>query len=194
MRTRTLVVLGMVIGLGVASAGAAQQPTLAEIARQEAARRKAIEGGAAKVYTNKDLPKDAQIKAATPGGKEGAGDETASKDGEASKTGDAAVKATGTEKAAGTSAPAPSDDPRVNELQSRLQDVIDTSKVLLTQMDQDALSIVNLFEDSERKVAIAKRDNRMVDYRKIQSQIQALTEQLNEARAEAAKRKNDKEQ
>lgn len=201
MRVGTLVVLGMLLGAGVAWVEGAQQPTLAEVARQEAARRKALEGShGSKVYTNKDLPKDAQVKADAPAAKGEAGEDTASKDGDAKKgTGAEGAHAgedkaqAGADKAAGApAADAASDDPRVNELRGRLQDAIDQSKVLLTEMDHDALTIVNLYNDDERKGAIAKRDARMAEFRKVQAQIQALTEQLNEARAEAEQRKKEK--
>lgn len=56
--------IGLVLGVGSAAVAAAQTPTLGEVAKKEADRRKA-QPPASKVYTNKDLPPSAQ-KPATP--------------------------------------------------------------------------------------------------------------------------------
>jgi hypothetical protein len=63
------VVLSMMLGSMTGRAIAGQTPTLGDVAKKEAERRKAQPPAAAKVYTNKDLPESAQkpaTKAAPP--------------------------------------------------------------------------------------------------------------------------------
>jgi len=58
MRARTLIAFLVVVGASVGSVAAQQQPTLAEVARQEAERRQAVKSSS-KVYTNDDVKKAA---------------------------------------------------------------------------------------------------------------------------------------
>lgn len=178
MMKRTGLVAGLVCAvLGSIVPALAQQPSLAEIARQEAARRKAVESSK-KVYTDKDLNKGRPL---TTGASTSNSQTTEAKDAEAAAADPAVAKA-----------PAPQDggaaaNPRLVELRMALATATEGASAANLAVDKSNVTIVNLFDEAQRNAEIAKRDAKIGEFRKLQATVDALTKEIAELEEAARK-------
>lgn len=172
MRIRTVLAVGLAWSLG-GSLALAQQPSLAEVARQEAARRKTVDASK-KVYTNKDVDKGRPITT-----------------GAAAKAAPTAAGATAPDAAqpAGTAAPmaapgAPaSADPQLARLRSGLALLNSAAADATAAIEKANAALLALADDNQRNAAETAREARLVELRRLQAEIEALTKQIDEASA-----------
>ena len=190
MRMRTVLALALASGLaGTAAVGLAQQPSLAEVARQEAARRKAVEASK-KVYTNQDVARGRPL---TTGAVAKPANAPAA---EASVASDDAQPADGTATPATDDAKAPAkvDEARVAELKNALAAITTAARIAQTAVDKANINIVNLFDEAQRTTAAAGRDASLAEYRKLAAEIDALNKQIADLEAGASKAEGPKKQ
>ena len=190
MRMRTVLTLALAWGLaGTAAVGLAQQPSLADVARQEAARRKAVEAST-KVYTNQDVTKGRPM---TTGAVAKPATAPAA---EATVASDDAQPAEGHAAAAADDAKAPAkiDEARLAELKNSLTAITTAARIALTAVDKANINIVNLFDETQRNTAAAGRDASLAEYRKLAADIDALNKQIADLEAGASKAEGPKKQ
>ncbi len=170
MCTRTpLLALGVLLLIAVATPAAAQ-PSLADVARQEAARRKGA-GTSAKVYTNKDVNRGRPLTTAAA--------TTNAPAPPAAAAPERAVAPDGGASEGTASAPSPT-DPRLAGLQEQLASLTDAAAKALGEADKLNATIVNLFDENQRRMAIEHRDQQLTDYHLRQAQIEQVTKQIGE--------------
>lgn len=191
MSTRTLLVLGLTWGLvGTAGAALAQQPSLAEVAKQEAVRRKNVESGK-RVYTNQDLDKGRPLTtgavAKVPAPAAEAAPQEPESEAEAEQGPQDEASALAMSANPGEDEKPAADGPEITNLRLALASATDSARDALGDVDKANVTIVNLFDEAQRTAAVATRDARLADYRKYQTEIDALSKQI--ADLEAAHKK-----
>ena len=183
MMKRTGLVAGLVCAvLGSIVPALAQQPSLAEIARQEATRRKAVESSK-KVYTDKDLNKGRPL---TTGASTSNSQATEARDAEPVAAAPAADAKAADHKDGGAT-----NDPRLVELRMALATATEGASAANLAVDKSNVTIVNLFDEAQRNAEIARRDAKIGEFRKLQATVDALNKEIAELE-EAAKKSSSK--
>ena len=174
MRIRTVLAVGLAWSLGgIVSPALAQQPSLAEVARQEAARRKTVETSK-KVYTNKDVDKGRAV--TTGAATKPATAATAPATPGAAQAADAATAA------AAPGAPAAA-DPQLARLRSGLALLTSAAADAMSAIEKSNAVLLALSDEHQRNAATSARETRLVELRRLQAEIEALTQQIDEASA-----------
>lgn len=154
--------------LGFAGTARAQQPSLAEVAKQTADARKAKEKDkASKAYTNADLKGGRMLTVtgtAAPAQAEAKGD------------------------AGGGAAPPAADDQtakRVQELRTYVDERQAEARRLEQRMRELNDAVLNTFSEQQRVALVRERDTVLADIRKVQLDVEAQTKAANDLEAAA---------
>jgi hypothetical protein len=180
----------MLVGVGPALAQTAQ-PSLAEIARQEAERRKGV-GQPAKVYRNDDTKAGRPL---TTGSATLAKDLAASqRPPDAQKAGEPAAgtaESTTAAAAAGGAATSKGDDAR-EALLKRILDVKEQisknelgKERITSQLDQMNNDIIDAFDSQVRQRLVEERDAALASYRRLDAEVEGLRKVLADLEADA---------
>lgn len=165
---RVVVSVLMAALLGFAATARAQQPSLAEVARQTADARKAKEKDkASKTYTNADLKGGRTLTvtgAAAPAQTEAKGDAVRA----------AAAPAAGNETAK-----------RVQELRAYVAERQDETRRLEQRIRELNDAVLNTFSEKEREAFVRERDVAITDIRKAQLDVEAQSKAANDLEAAA---------
>jgi len=176
MLNRRLIVAWSVAGLLMGSAtvlAQASQPSLAEVARKEAERRKAVTK-ASKVYTDEDtkaggrLLTTAAARPAAPQAATDKGDSAGTKE-------DPRVAALGGEVLA----------LRASELRNQIGQKEQAGARMKAQILQVEGLIGNAFDENQRTALVADRDARVTSLQQLESEIEALQQQISQLEAAA---------
>jgi hypothetical protein len=165
MKTLDLVVAAVVaVGLlGGAGAASAQQPSLAEVARQTAERRKAKDGES-KAYTNEDLKRGRPVTVAGSAPEKPA--EAAEP--EAKPAADATAE-------------------RVKELREYVAEREQEAQKLEQRIRDLNSGVLNSFDAAQREALVRDRDAALGDFRKVQLDVEAQKKAADDLEAKAAK-------
>ena len=146
---------------------AAAQPSLADVARQEAARRKEM-GTSTKVYTNKDVNRGRPLTTAAAVAKlpDPAGTP-------ATEASGAAAPASAQGEGA-TAAAVASTDPQAAVRREQLARLTEAAALALGHADRLNATIVNLFDETQRRLATEERDRQLTDYRARLAEIEKI--------------------